>query len=83
MNSQTFFSLSNRFPELKGKTPCFSLRAFARDLNQNPAVISQIFRAKRKPSKGFALEGSNAVGNNGDFIAVLKEGGYEEYLRED
>ncbi len=46
--------LSERFNQLRSKNPRYSLRAFARDLDQNAAALSQILRGKRRVSQKFA-----------------------------
>src|SRR4051794_23779331 len=56
MDSQAFLQqcLSKRFLELRSRSRGYSLRAFARDLQQNPAALSQILRGKRRVSKAYA-----------------------------
>lgn len=48
--------LTNAFIKISDKNPRYSLRAFAKKLNVSNSALSEIMRAKRKISKGKAIE---------------------------
>lgn len=48
--------IRSRFESLKKANPLYSLRAFAKDLDVSPAVISLVFAGKRAPSEILQLK---------------------------
>lgn len=54
--------LARKLLELKNKNPKYSLRALARDLDQNSAALSQMLSGSRKVSRSFALKMSERMG---------------------
>jgi len=65
--------LDRRFSELKADTPNFSLRQFSRSLDQNPAVISEIFSGKRRVSRKLALRLAEKAGTDPQSFQRLEE----------
>jgi len=57
--------LQKRFAELKTSHAGYSLRQLARDIDQKPAVLSQIFSGKRNVSQRMALKISVKLGLDG------------------
>lgn len=64
--SQVLFRefLARKLLELKGKNSRYSLRALARDLDQNSAALSQMLNGSRRVSRSFALRISERIGCN-------------------
>lgn len=64
MDAQAHFRslLESRFDELRAQYPNYSLRRFAKELDQNPAALSQIFSGKRKVSPKFAFKIGEKLG---------------------